>query len=199
MRRLPQGIVSGWIVEVEAYLWRGDPACHASRGRTNRNRTMFGPPGLLYVYPIHAKYCMNVVTEREGRGAAVLIRAVEPVEGSEIMFANRPVEREEELTNGPGKMCAAFDIDHRHNGIDLINSDEIWIEDSPHRPSKQTWSIQQSGRIGINVAQEKPWRFFIDGNRFVSGRAMDHRVERKKSLGVVSNFQQSPRTDTRNP
>jgi len=82
VRQLPEGLVAGWIVETEAYHWRGDAACHTSRSITKSNRAMFGPPGTLYVYPIHAKYCMNIVTEREGRGAAVLIRAIEPTDGS---------------------------------------------------------------------------------------------------------------------
>jgi DNA-3-methyladenine glycosylase len=175
VRRLPSGIVSGLIVEVEAYLWRGDSACHAAKGMKERNRIMFGTPGLLYVYPIHAKYCMNVVTEKEGRGAAVLIRAIEPDAGIELMRDLRPVEKDVELTNGPGKLCSSLAIDRHCNGIDLLSHPDVWIEETEHRPSLSTWSIHRSGRIGISAAQEKLWRFFVDGNRYVSGRARDHR------------------------
>ena len=184
MRRTDRGLVAGWIVEVEAYLWRGDPACHANRGRTPRNAAMFYPPGRLYVYSIHAKYCMNVVTEAEGRGAAVLIRAVEPLYGEEWMRQNRGLDNlGPELTNGPGKLCAAFEIDRRLDGIDLTTHPAVWIE-AAHAPLPAS-RIHRSGRIGIRVATEKPWRFFIDGNRFVSGRASDHRVPRRASLASL--------------
>lgn len=182
VRRFADVIVSGWIVEVEAYLWRGDEACHANRGRTKRNETMFGRPGLLYVYPIHAKFCMNVVTEVEGRGAAVLIRAVEPIDGIAKMRYFRGNTELEQLTNGPGKLCSAFCIDRRFNGIDLVNDDDMWIEEDSKAISRPQWRVHRSGRIGISRAQEKLWRFFVDGNRFVSGRVADHRVPRIESL-----------------
>ncbi len=182
VRRFPDVIVSGWIVEVEAYLWRGDEACHANRGITKRNETMFGRPGLLYVYPIHAKFCMNVVTEVEGRGAAVLVRAVEPIDGISKMQSFRGVTEFEQLTNGPAKLCSAFDIDRRFNGIDLVADEDVWIEDDAKAISRTKLRIHRSGRIGISRAQEKLWRFFVDGNRFVSGRVADHRVPRIESL-----------------
>jgi DNA-3-methyladenine glycosylase len=185
MRRTDRGLVAGWIVEVEAYLWRGDPACHAHRGRTPRNAAMFYRPGTLYVYSIHAKYCMNVVTEAEGRGAAILIRAVEPLHGEEWMRQNRALEElGPDLTNGPGKLCEAFEIDRRLNGVNLTTDPAIWLEsgEQPLPPSR----IHCSGRIGIRVATEKLWRFFIDGNRYVSGRASDHRIPRQAILGPVA-------------
>ncbi len=181
MRQLPEGLVGGWIVETEAYHWRADPACHANRGVTASNRAMFGPPGTLYVYPIHAKFCMNVVTEREGRGAAVLIRALEPTEGLRILSQYRQGVEPTQLTNGPGKLCLAMSIDRRLNGIDLTEHSEIWIESS-ETPPCPNWRINSSGRIGIRVGQDKRWRFFIDGNRFVSGRASDHSQPRRNQL-----------------
>jgi DNA-3-methyladenine glycosylase len=182
----PAGIVAGWIVEVEAYLWKGDPACHAARGMTPRNQIMFEDAGRLYVYSIHAKYCMNIVTEIAGRGAAVLIRAVEPCEGIELMANNRGLTTTgRELTSGPGRLCMAFAIDRSLNGVDLVTDRKIWIEeDDELSPSK--WRIQRSGRVGINVAQEKPWRFFVDGHRYVSGRAMDHRVKRNWAFAEIA-------------
>jgi DNA-3-methyladenine glycosylase len=181
VRKLPEGIVAGWIVETEAYHWRGDPACHANRGMTASNRAMFGAPGTLYVYPIHAKYCMNVVTEREGRGAAVLIRAIEPTDGFEILCRNRGHVEHAEWTNGPGKLCMAMSVDRQLNGIDLPTHPEIWIE-APQPSAQPRWSIGRSPRIGISAAQEKLWRFFIDGNRYVSGRATFHTRPRRESL-----------------
>jgi DNA-3-methyladenine glycosylase len=185
VRQLPEGIVAGWIVETEAYLWRGDPACHASRGITASNQAMFGPPGSLYVYPIHAKFCLNVVTERAGRGAAVLIRAIEPTDGLGILSQYRQGVEPTQRTNGPGKLCLAMSIDRRHNGIDLNENSEIWIE-SPEVPFRPRWKIKTSGRIGISAGQDKPWRFFIDGNRFVSGRASDHTQPPRNRLTISS-------------
>jgi DNA-3-methyladenine glycosylase len=174
-------LVAGWIVETEAYLWRGDPACHASRGITPSNRAMFGPPGTLYVYPIHAKFCLNVVTEREGRGAAVLIRAIEPTDGLRILSQYRQGVEPSQLTNGPGKLCLAMAIDRRLNGIDLTENSEIWMESSK-ASRRQEWKVNASGRIGISAGQDKRWRFFIDGNRYVSGRASDHSQPRIHQL-----------------
>jgi len=181
VRQLPEGTVAGWVVEVEAYLWRRDPACHANRGMTASNQALFGPPGTLYVYPIHAKYCMNVVTEQEGRGAAVLIRAIEPSDGHEILAKYRSGVEQKQLTNGPGKLCMAMNIDRRLNGIDLTTHPDIWLESDPN-PKKGRWTISRSGRIGISAATEKLWRFFIDGNRFVSGRSKDHSNSPSQSL-----------------
>ncbi len=174
VRRLPEGIVSGWIVETEAYLWRGDPACHANRGMTERNRVMFGSPGTLYVYSIHAKYCMNIVTESAGRGAAVLIRAIEPWQGHDLLARNRGGVAEPQWTSGPGKLCAAMAVDRRLNGEDLVTSQAIWLETDGLRAIPRRFPVRTSPRIGISQAQERPWRFFIDGNRYVSGRAAHH-------------------------
>jgi DNA-3-methyladenine glycosylase len=174
------GRLSGWIVEVEAYLWRRDPACHAARGMTNKNRSMFDQPGTLYVYCIHSCWCMNVVSEIEGRGAAVLIRALEPIEGLEHMHGQRRVENRVELTNGPGKLCQAMGIDRQQNGLDLVDHDSLWIEQPSAAPS---FRVSRSPRIGIREGTELLYRYFVDGNRFVSGRAAYHSLPRKSALG----------------
>lgn len=166
-----QGLTAGWIVEVEGYLWRRDAACHAARGMTPGNRAMFGPPGTLYVYCIHACWCMNIVTEIEGRGAAVLIRALQPTLGIETMQQRRGVVPGPALTNGPGKLCQALAIDRNHNGIDLCNHEHLWLE-RPAVPAR--FRLRSSSRIGITQGTELPYRYFVDTNRFVSGPARDH-------------------------
>lgn len=171
-RRLGGDWIGGRIVETEAYLAEDDLASHSARGRTRSNAAMFGPPGSLYVYPIHAKHCLNVVTEQEGRGAAVLIRALEPLWGIETMQRRRGRERLRELTRGPAMLCQALDVDRRHDGVDLV-SDPDWLvaEPSPEPP----FQITCSTRIGLSRAADMPLRFFVNGNRFVSGKASDHR------------------------
>ncbi len=173
------GRLSGWIVEVEAYLWRNDPACHAARGLTNKNRSMFAQPGTLYVYCIHSCWCMNVVSETEGRGAAVLIRAIEPIDGVNPMLRHRGVANPVELTNGPGKLCQAFGLHRPHDGIDLVQHDSLWIEAPAISPR---FRIGRSTRIGIRHGTNLLYRYFIDGNRYVSGRASCHSVPRNRTL-----------------
>jgi DNA-3-methyladenine glycosylase len=178
------GRMSGWIVEVEAYLAMDDPACHASRGKTKSNATMFDKPGCLYVYPIHAKHCMNIVTEPEGIGAAVLIRAIEPKQGLNQMKENRSAseyKKPYEVTNGPGKTCAALGVDRRGDGIDLVSSESIWVEQGVDL-ANHALKLGTSRRIGVSQATTLPLRFFIDGNRFVSGLSMDHLDGRRHTL-----------------
>ncbi len=177
---LGSNIVAGIIVETEAYLWENDPASHASKGETKRNRTMFGPPGCLYIYSIHNRYCMNIVSEKAGYGAAVLIRAVEPTLGIEFMSTLRPVLKLRELTNGPGKLCQAFGIDIDLNGEDLVKSKRIWLES---KVKTADFEIRTSPRIGISQAKDLPYRFFVDGSPFVSGRARDLSLIRDFHLG----------------
>jgi DNA-3-methyladenine glycosylase len=129
VRTSREGVTCGRIVEVEAYLAHDDPACHASRGRTRRNATMFGPPGHAYVYSIHAKWCLNAVTQPEGQPSAVLIRAVEPLVGIELMHRRRGREKPLELARGPARLCQALDVDRRHNGLDLTKGRGLWIAD----------------------------------------------------------------------
>ena len=113
VRRTREGVASGRIVEVEAYLADGDSACHASRGMTRRNAAMFGPPGHAYVYSIHARFCLNVVTDLADVPSAVLIRAVEPLEGVAFMQRRRGKEKLRDLTCGPARLCEAFDVDRK--------------------------------------------------------------------------------------
>jgi len=164
-------LLIGRIVEVEAYR-QNDPASHSFHGKTNRNGIMFGEGGHLYVYFTYGMhFCANIVTRENGVGEAVLIRAIEPLAGIEIMLKNRfsnlksPEHRAIiNLTNGPAKFCQAFGIERGNNGADLLES-EIRISAGSYIPSKL---IKRSARIGINIGLEKNWRFFIDGNPWVS-------------------------------
>ncbi len=165
VRVLPDGLAGGFIVEAEAYL-EGDPANHAFRGKTERNAPMFGPPGHAYVYSIHGRHCLNVVTRPEGIAEAVLIRAIQPAFGVEAMRKLRPVEELTQLTSGPAKLCQALDIDLSLNGHDLLRP-PLFIARGVDPRSLQ---IRSSPRIGVTANKEKPWRFFVDGNPFVSKR-----------------------------
>ncbi len=162
------GLVTGRIVEAEAYLAKDDSACHASRGRTRKNASMFGPPGHAYVYPIHARYCFNVVTEPEGVASAVLVRAVEPLDGIPLMKRRRARDRLEEIANGPAKLCEAFDIDRAMDGWDLTVGDGSWIEKDSDFDGLQT-DVGRSERIGVTSAHDLQLRFFFRGNAYVSG------------------------------
>ncbi len=167
VRRLKGKNLIGKIVETEAYLGDNDPASHAFRGKTKRNEVMFGEGGHLYVYFTYGMhFCANVVTDAEGRGRAVLLRAVEPLEGGDIMVKNRKVKDTTyiKLTNGPAKFCEAFGINNRHNSTDLLG-DEIFITTGEKIPRKQ---IISTSRIGITNGAEKLWRYYIRGNPFVS-------------------------------
>ncbi len=156
----------GRIVETEAYL-QNDPACHASRGMTERTRVMFGQPGLGYIYFTYGMHhCFNIVTNDEGIGEAVLIRALEPIKGTEAMYAIREkAKRDTDLLSGPGKLCQAFSLTRSENGVDLIESDLIFLEQGKLTKSE---AVDVTSRVGITVAVDKPWRFFIKGNPFVS-------------------------------
>ena len=156
--------LSGKIVETEAYRGLYDPASHAYGGMTPRNRIMFGEPGYAYVYFTYGMYyCLNVITERKGFPAAVLIRALEPMEGIEIMKRRRTKEKPEDLTSGPGKLCQAMGVDKSLNGADLIGK-TIYVEDRNEAVGK----IVSTNRIGIDEGKDKKWRFYLKDNRFVS-------------------------------
>lgn len=168
VRELDGRLLGGIIVETEAYLQQQDDACHAARGPTPGNRVMFGQPGWLYVYPIHAKHCMNAVTERSGAGCAVLIRAVQPIWGIAKMQQLRQQDRIRELLNGPGKLCQGLAVGRCENGLDLVNSKKLQIgswEAIKLLPER----IATSPRIGISKSTDLPLRFFVDRNRYVSG------------------------------
>lgn len=150
------GKCSGRINEVEAYIGQDDPACHACRGKTERNKVMFGPAGHLYVYFTYGMYhCANIVTEKKGFPAAVLIRSIEPMDGIEMMKKRR--KKDYHLSDGPGKLCIALGMTKQsHNGKDLCKNSDCFVYDDGFMPKK----IQTSPRIGIKVGLNKQWRFY---------------------------------------
>lgn len=169
-------LLKGRIVETEAYLGIKDKAAHSYGGRkTNRVEVMYGPSGIAYVYFIYGKYyCFNVVTQKEGVPEAVLIRAIEPIENLEQMALyrfNKPYDKlskyqKNNLTNGPSKLCMAYNIDKRLNGIDLCGN-RLYIEEG----KGINFNIIQTKRIGIDYAEEAkdyPYRFYIEGNPYIS-------------------------------
>lgn len=157
---------SGMIVEVEAYHQIGDAACHCYSSRTPRNELMFSAPGHCYIYKIYGiHHCFNVVTESEGVGAAVLIRAVEPIEGIETMKKRRRSQKLTGLVNGPGKLCEALGIDMQLQGKKLGKSGVIKI--TPPTREISGSRVATGARIGISKAQNLPWRFYIKDNIYV--------------------------------
>ncbi len=152
--------LSGIITEVEAYTGSDDPASHAYRGPTPRNQPMFGTPGFTYVYFTYGMHhCMNVVAHDETGPGAVLIRAVQSLDGIDEMLQTRKNKKPSELTNGPAKLCQAFGLTQQDTNKDLVTSPEIWIENSP--PTENTLEIVNTPRIGISTAKEKLWRFTL--------------------------------------
>ena len=155
--------LAGRIVEVEAYVGHDDRASHAARGRTPRNAVMFGPPGYAYVYFIYGMYhCLNVVTEAEGFPAAVLIRALEPLEGLAQMRARRR-SPDRQLTNGPGRLCQALAITRAQNGADLCEGEELFIEADAPVPAAEVIATPRVGVRGDERARTVPWRFLLRG------------------------------------
>jgi len=157
--------LSGMIVETEAYCGREDSACHAHRGKTHRNAVMFGRPGHAYVYFTYGMhYMLNLVTEEEENPCAVLIRAVLPLTGIEVMESRRK-RKGAELTNGPAKLCQALSIDKSLNGWDVTIGNELWVEDYKKIPNSK---IMTAPRVGIDYAhprdREAPWRFLLKGD-----------------------------------
>jgi DNA-3-methyladenine glycosylase len=161
-----EGRASGRIVETEAYLGPHDPACHAHAGVTARTKVLFGPPGHAYVYFIYGMYwCVNAVTQPVGFGSAVLIRALEPVDGVALMRRRRPAaRRDEDLTNGPGKLCVALGIDVRVQGLPL-NRRPIVVRMGDAVPVAD---VVVTPRIGIRKAADWPQRYFVRDNPYVS-------------------------------
>ncbi len=158
----PDGRVGGYIVETEAYT-QEDPASHAFRGPTKSNAPMFGPAGTVYVYFTYGMhYCFNIVTGQAGHGQGVLIRALEPVEGLDIMMRNRGTDQVRELTSGPAKAAQALGITRQLSGIHL--NDGVLVLEKGFTPEE----IVQTTRVGISKAVDQPWRFFIKDNQFVS-------------------------------
>jgi DNA-3-methyladenine glycosylase len=173
IRRLGEELCGGLIVETEAYLV-GDPACHAYRGETQRNRIMWGPPGHAYVYFIYGNhFCVNAVCRPRGIAEAVLIRALEPSLGVDGMRLRRLGMPDHQLTNGPGKLCAALDIDRSLDGANLCDSaSPLFIADHPDRARflEATGPIVSSQRIGITKAAHLPLRFYLKRSAFISRR-----------------------------
>ena len=166
------GVASGRIVETEAYLGSDDPACHAVVGRTERTYNLFGPPGIAYVYFIYgAHWCFNAVTEAEGIGSAVLVRAVEPLEGVALMRARRARARKEaDLTNGPGKLCAALGITGALDGVALQDGPLVIRAGEPVPDA----DVLVSPRIGITRAADWPLRWLVHGSAYVSRTPSSH-------------------------
>lgn len=174
LRRTEKGLCGGEIVETEAYL-TDDPACHAYKRETPRNRAMWGQEGRSYVYLIYGyHFCFNAVCQPKGIAEAVLIRAIEPTFGIEILKENRSVPRERDLTNGPAKFCAAMQIDRALDGVDLCDAEgPLFIARNPKRDEfiKQNGPLITTTRIGITQATDWPLRFYVDGSVYVSRRA----------------------------
>lgn len=165
VRELPEGIVSGRIVETEAYVV-GDAAGHAYRGMTPRTRSLFLERGHAYVYLAYgSSYMLNVSSEKPGVGAGVLIRALEPLEGIPIMKLNRGIERLRDLARGPGRLTAALRVDRRLDGLDLCREGPLWLGRGDHERGE----IGRSMRIGIARDADRLLRFYLCDNPFVSG------------------------------
>jgi DNA-3-methyladenine glycosylase len=160
-----EGLAAGRIVETEAYL-PGDPACHAYRGKTARNATLFGPPHRAYVYLIYGtSFCFNLSSEADGEGAGVLVRALEPVEGLELMQARRGTPFTRDLCRGPGRLCEALAIDRTLDGIDLFEHPRLWLAEK----NGTSYRVRSSRRIGLTQAAERRLRYYEAGSRFISG------------------------------
>ncbi|HUS60295.1 MAG TPA: DNA-3-methyladenine glycosylase [Nevskiaceae bacterium] len=167
VRRIEDKIIAGKIVEVEAYIGEHDPAAHASAGCTERTKVLYGEPGHAYVFKIRGYHCLNTVAEKVGNPGCVLIRAIEPLMGIEEMgkFRGPHIKRDIDLTNGPGKLCQAFDIDLNLYGADLTS------DDSPLlicEGSNEELEIETTKRIGITKAADWELRYTIKDNRFIS-------------------------------
>lgn len=164
--RTARGRASGIIVETEAYVGEHDPACHAAVGLTRRTEPLFGRPGIAYVYFIYGvHWCFNAVTRAKGLASAVLVRAIEPLHGIKLMHERRGLRVSGvNLTNGPGKLCAALGIDGSLNGVSLQRGPLV-IRSGVSIPDEM---IETSARIGITKAADWPLRYFIRGNAWVS-------------------------------
>ena len=160
------GLASGIIVETEAYLGEHDLACHAAAGRTARTEPLYGPPGTSYVYFIYGMYwCFNAVTREEGLPSAVLVRALEPLDGITLMHERRPrIRNAVDLTNGPGKLCAALGIGGSMSGKSLQRK-PLRIREGEQVPDE---SVEVTTRVGITRSADWPLRWLVKGNRFVS-------------------------------
>jgi DNA-3-methyladenine glycosylase len=171
VRQTSEGTMASLIVETEAYVI-DDPACHGYGGESPRNRSMYGPPGHAYVYFIYGVYwCVNAVCRPKGIAEAVLIRAVEPIAGTDLMRERRPVAHDKQLTNGPGKLCTALSISRALDGADLCDvQSPLWIaRNSEHKKLLlNKGPMVTTTRIGITKAAHLPLRFYLSGSAWVS-------------------------------
>lgn len=172
MREIGKRRVAGRIVETEAYL-QADPACHAFRGETPRNRSLFLEAGHAYVYLCYGtSFMLNVSSEARGIGSGVLLRALEPLSGIAHMQRTRGMENLRDLARGPGRLAAALDVDLRHDGLDLCRRGGLWIGDD----GATVGSIGRSVRIGLTKGAEARLRYFVAGNGYLSGpRSLNER------------------------
>jgi DNA-3-methyladenine glycosylase len=173
LRKTPDGLAGGPIVETEAYL-ADDPACHAAPGMTARNRVMFGPPGHAYVYFIYGcHHCVNAVCQPVGTAEAVLLRAIEPKLGLEFMQIHRPGAARLAWTSGPAKLCEALHITRPLDGADLCDAQSaLFIAENPELRGfrAEMGPVVTTTRVGITRAAEMPLRFYLEGSRYVSRR-----------------------------
>jgi len=170
IRQIPDGpLIRALIVETEAYA-PGDPACHAYKGPTKRNASMFGPPGHSYVYLIYGMYhCLNVVTEPAGTGSAVLIRALE-LDAIPPGLDAKQIKKPHRIAAGPGKLCRALEINRDLDGVAYHPDNGIWLEHPAHSVLPE--AIVQTTRIGITKAAERPWRWYLEGSSAVSKKSV---------------------------
>ena len=165
VREFDGRMAAGRIVETEAYL-QHDPACHAFRGMTARNRSLFLEHGYAYVYLCYGtSYMLNVSSEAGGIGSGVLLRALEPLCGTEHMQRNVSHIKPNDLTRGPGRLAAALRVDRRHDGLNLFTNKQLWIGNDGHKIK----SIGESVRIGLTKAADERLRYFVAGSRYLSG------------------------------
>jgi len=165
LRNLDGKIISGRIVETEAYLGPTDPAAHSYIGKTKRNASLFGEAGHLYVHTIHTQKCVDIVCQEVGTPTSVLIRALEPLEGGSLMKKHRNKEKIIDLTTGPGKLCQALAITRELDGIDATRTDspvQLWDD------GYELMDFVIGKRVGITKAAEQEYRFFLRANKFVS-------------------------------
>lgn len=164
VRESTEGLTAGIIVETEAYVGPDDPGSHAYKGRRPFCETMYAEAGCAYIYLTRGRYhCFNAVTERADYPAVVLIRAIEPTDGLDLMARRRGLDQPKLLASGPSRLCIALGLSRELNGIDLTG-DVLNVEDVGLKFD----DIARSGRIGLTLGQEIPWRFFVQGNEFVS-------------------------------
>jgi len=164
IRRLEGEVLGGFLVETEAYYGSEDPASRAFHGMKSYNRLMWGEPGRVFIYNVHRYWMLNIVAHEAGEVGAVLIRALEPTAGIDIMLRNRPVEDARELTSGPGKLTTALGIDKGLNGVDATNErSAVFVVDDCGE-----FEVGASHRIGVRRDLEEKLRFYVKGNRFVS-------------------------------